>query len=512
MSRRIRTRFAPSPTGPLHLGGIRSALFCYLFAKKHNGDFILRIEDTDQNRFINGAEEYIIESLKWCGIEPNEGLGFGDGAYGPYRQSERKPMYKEYAERLVASGDAYYAFDTAEELETMRTNMTKEGSAAPGYTHITRQYMKNSLSLSQDEVKARIESGEPYVIRHKMPRNEEIKFHDLVRGWVSFNSSQMDDKVLLKADGMPTYHLAHVVDDYTMKITHAFRGEEWLPSAPTHILCVRALGWESEIWEYAHLPLILKPDGKGKLSKRDGDRLGFPVFPISWIDPLTEEISIGYRERGFFPEAFINMLAFLGWNPGTEQEIFSMEQLINDFSVEKVHKSGARFDFEKAKWFNQQYLKERTNKELAQLIKPYLEAKSYDGDEVFIQKFCGMIKERSVFLSDFAELGYYFFEPVKQYDEAIVKKKWKNERKELFENLILILNNISTFETGEIESTVKEFMTKNSLGMGDVGPVLRIALSGIMDGPPVFEMMELLGREEVANRLTKAVNYFCTLN
>ena len=512
MSRKVRTRFAPSPTGPLHLGGIRSALFCYLFAKKHDGDFVLRIEDTDQTRFVSGAEEYIIESLKWCGIEPNEGIGFGDGAYGPYRQSERKPMYRAYAEQLISTGDAYYAFDTPEELETMRANMTKEGSTAPGYTHVTRQYMKNSLTLSQDEVKVRIENGDPYVIRHKMPRNEEIKFHDLVRGWVSFNSSQMDDKVLLKADGMPTYHLAHVVDDYTMKITHAFRGEEWLPSAPTHILCVRALGWESEIWEYAHLPLILKPDGKGKLSKRDGDRLGFPVFPISWTDPVTSEESIGYRERGFFPEAFINMLAFLGWNPGTEQEMFTLPQLIQDFSIEKVNKAGAAFNFDKVKWFNKQYLKDKSNKDLAKLVTPYLEAKNYLRDEMFIEKFCGMIKERAVYLSDFPEIGYYFFEPVKQYDEGTLKKKWKNERKELFENLILILNNISTFDSKEIESTVKDFMEKNSLGMGDVGPILRIALAGDMQGPPVFEMMELLGKDEVSNRLSKAFNYFSTSN
>jgi glutamyl-tRNA synthetase len=303
-----------------------------------------------------------------------------------------------------------------------------------------------------------------------------------------------------------------VVDDYTMKITHAFRGEEWLPSAPTHILCVRALGWENEIWEYAHLPLILKPDGKGKLSKRDGDRLGFPVFPISWTDPVTGEESVGYRERGFFPEAFINMLAFLGWNPGTEQEIFSLEQLVQDFSIEKVNKAGARFDFDKTKWFNQQYIKNRSNKELVSLIKPYLDAKNYHRDEKYLEKFCELIKDRAVYLSDFAELGYYFFEPIKQYDDAAIKKKWKNERKDLFENLILFLNNISTFETKEIEVAVKEFITENAIGMGDVGPILRIALAGNMSGPPVFEMMELLGKEEVKNRLAIAIKYFCNLD
>lgn len=511
MSRRIRTRFAPSPTGPLHMGGVRTALFCYLFAKKHGGDFVLRIEDTDQTRFVPGAEEYIIESLKWCGISPNEGIGFGDGAYGPYRQSERKPMYKQYAEQLVEAGYAYYAFDTTEEIETMRENMTKQGVQNPSYNSVTRQYMKNSVSLSADEVKARLANGEPYVIRHKMPRNEEIKFHDLIRGWVSFNSSQIDDKVLLKADGMPTYHLAHVVDDYTMKITHAFRGDEWLPSAPTHIHCVKGLGWENEIWEYAHFPLILKPDGKGKLSKRDGDRLGFPSFPITWTDPTSGEMSVGYRERGFFPEAFINMLAFLGWNPGTEQEIFSLEQLVNEFSIERVHKAGARFDFDKTKWFNQQYLKEKSNEELAILIEPQLKAKNYQASSAFVQTFCGMIKERATFINDFTEIGYYFFEDVKEYDEATIKKKWKKERYNIFEKLILDLNNISIFDASNIENTVKLFMTENSLGMGDVGPVLRISITGTMQGPPIFELMELLGKEIVEKRIKIAFEKFNTL-
>lgn len=511
MSRRIRTRFAPSPTGPLHMGGVRTALYCYLFAKKHGGDFVLRIEDTDQNRFVEGAEEYIINSLKWCGIEPNEGVGFGDGAYGPYHQSARKPMYKQYAEQLIEADYAYYAFDTPEEIEQMRANMTAQGVQNPSYNSLTRQYMKNSTSLSKDEVNARLAAGEPYVIRHKMPRNEEIKFNDLIHGWVSFNSSQVDDKVLLKADGMPTYHLAHVVDDYTMKITHAFRGDEWLPSAPTHIHCVKGLGWEKDIWEYAHLPLILKPDGKGKLSKRDGDKLGFPSFPINWTDPTSGELSVGYRERGFFPDAFVNMLAFLGWNPGTEQEIFSLEELARDFTIERVHKAGARFDFDKTKWFNQQYLKAKSNEELAALIAPQLIAKNYQASDSFIASFCGMIKERATFITDFTEMGYYFFEDVKEYDEATIKKKWKKERSEIFEKLIFGFNNIVTFDAANIENTVKLFMTENSLGMGDVGPVLRIAVTGTMQGPPIFELMELLGKDCVERRIKIAIAKFNSL-
>lgn len=508
---RVRTRYAPSPTGPLHMGGVRTALYCYLFAKKHGGDFVLRIEDTDQNRFVPGAEEYIIEALKWCGISPNEGVGFGNGPYGPYRQSERKPMYKQYAEQLVEAGYAYYAFDTPEEIETMREQMAKQGVQNPGYSQLTRQYMKNSISLSADEVKSRIANGEPYVIRHKMPRNEEIKFHDMIRGWVSFNSSQVDDKVLLKADGMPTYHLAHVVDDYTMKISHAFRGEEWLPSAPTHIHCVQGLGWEKEIWEYAHFPLILKPDGKGKLSKRDGDRLGFPSFPLTWTDPSSGDVSLGYKERGFFPEAFVNMLAFLGWNPGTEKEIYSIEELIHDFSIERVHKAGARFDFEKTKWFNQQYLKAKPNNELAAMIQPDLAAKNYVASPEFVERFCSMIKERANFVSEFTDIGYYFFEDVKTYDEATIQKKWKKERNEIFEKLILDLNNIVIFDAPNIEHATKNFMATQNIGMGDVGPVLRIGITGAMQGPPIFELMEMLGKDIVQKRLKIAFEKFNSL-
>jgi len=494
------------------MGGVRTALYCYLFAKKHHGDFLLRVEDTDQNRFIPGAEEYIIESLKWVGLIPDEGVGFGDGPFAPYRQSDRKPMYRQYAETLVEKGFAYYAFDTDEALKEWRENMEKQGNSQAGYNVVTRQYMQNSLTLSHDEVQSRLNNGDNYVIRFKMPRNEEVKFHDHIRGWVSFNSSQLDDKVLLKSDGMPTYHLANVVDDYTMEISHVIRGEEWLPSTPLHVMMYKGFGWEAQMPEFAHLPLILKPDGKGKLSKRDGDKLGFPVFPLSWEDPHSGEKSSGYRERGFFPEAFLNMLAFLGWNPGTEQEIFSLDELVRDFSLEKVHKAGARFDFEKTKWFNQQYIKHKTNAELAALVKPYADAKGYEATTAYLEGFCNLIKERAVYLSEFTEIGYYFFEEIKEYDLATLKKKWKNERKEIFITLNSRLNNLNNFTLQEIETCVKEFLQEFQLGMGDVGPVLRIALAGHMQGPPVFEMMELLGKNKVYHRLNTAFEYFSSVN
>src|ERR1035437_2688548 len=374
-NRRVRLRFAPSPTGGLHMGGVRTALFSYLFAKKHNGDFILRIEDTDQTRYVKGAEEYIIESLKWCGIEPNEGVGFGDGPHKPYRQSERKEscIYKKYADQLIASGHAYYAFDTPEELDAMRKRLEAAKVAAPQYNSVTRQNMRNSLTLSEDEVKKLMDAGTPFVVRLKVPRNEEIRFHDIIRGWVVVNSTQVDDKVLLKSDGMPTYHLAHIVDDIEMEISHAVRGEEWLPSAPAHILIYRYLGYEDKMPLLAHLPLILKPDGNGKLSKRD--KSGTPMFPLNWHDERTGESYIGYRESGFFPDAFVNMLAMLGWNPGTTQEIFSMEELIEAFSFERVNKSGAKFDPERTKWFNQQYLRKKSDAELATLFVSTFEEK-----------------------------------------------------------------------------------------------------------------------------------------
>lgn len=501
MSKKIRTRFAPSPTGPLHMGGVRTALYCYLFAKKNNGDFLLRIEDTDQTRFVPGAEEYIIETLKWCGIEPNEGQGFG-GNFGPYKQSERKEMYRQYAEMLIEKGDAYYAFDSSEELEAWRENMKSQGNPSPKYDPITRQYLKNSTTLSADEVKRRLEAGDEWVIRYKMPRNEEIKFQDTIRGWVSFQSAQLDDKVLLKSDGMPTYHLANVVDDRLMEITHVIRGEEWLPSTPLHVMLYKSFGLEMP--EFAHLPLILKPDGKGKLSKRDGDRLGFPVFPLNWTDPETSEKSVGYKERGFLPEAFINMLALLGWNSGTEQEIFTLDELIQAFSLEKVGKSGARFDFEKTKWFNQQYIKNKTDEELAELTAPLFVEAGYKAETKTLQTICGLIKERATYIHEFPTMGYYFFEDVKDYDTATFAKKWNKENEAKFVELKESFLKLNDYEAENIEATVKAFMEANGLGFGQVLPILRIAITGIMQGPPIFSVMELIGKENVAKRLEKA--------
>lgn len=511
MSRKVRVRFAPSPTGPLHMGGIRTALYNYLLAKQQGGDFILRIEDTDQNRYVPGAEQYIIESLKWCGIEPNEGVGFGDGPHAPYRQSERKHLYRQYADKLIASGNAYYAFDTAEDLAQMRQNLQAQGVPNPAYNSVTRQYMKNSLTLSHDEVEKRLADGDPYVIRFKMPRNEEVKFHDEIRGWVVFNTSQLDDKVLFKSDGMPTYHLANVADDYMMQITHVIRGEEWLSSAPLHVLLYRALGIEEVMPKFAHLSLILKPDGNGKLSKRDGDRLGFPSFALNWTDPETKEISVGYRERGFFPEAFINFLALLGWNPGGDLEVMSKEEMIKLFSLEKVHKAGARFDFEKAKWFNHQYLKQKPEAELAEAIKPQIEAKGYKYDAAYVAEFCRLMKERATFLNDLLEQGYYFFEDVKTFDTETLKKKYKKESRETFNKIIEVLSASSDFTATGLEKVLKEFITANGLKIGEVMPVLRLALAGTMQGPTVFDMMALLGKERAIPRLLKSFNFFDSL-
>lgn len=502
MSRKLRTRFAPSPTGPLHMGGVRTALYCYLLAKKNNGDFILRIEDTDQVRSVPGAEEYIIESLKWCGIEPNEGLNYG-GAFGPYRQSDRKEMYREYAEVLLANGHAYYAFDTPEELDEWRDNMKSQGKPSPKYDPITRQYLKNSLTLSEDEVHKKLAAGEPWVIRYKMPRNEEVKFEDEIRGVVSFQTNQLDDKVLLKSDGMPTYHLANIVDDHLMEITHVVRGEEWLPSAPLHVLLYQSFGWERP--SFAHLPLILKPDGKGKLSKRDGDRLGFPVFPLNWTDPESGEESVGYRERGFLPDAFTNMLAFLGWNPGTEQEIFSMDELIEAFSIERVGKSGARFDFEKTKWFNQQYIKNKSNKELLRLTAHIFAEKGYSASPEVLETICDLTKERATFLHEIPEIAYYFFEDVKEYDEKNLRKKWQTDNNDAFVQLQASLSALSPFTSDNIESTVKTFMEVHSLGFGQVLPILRIGITGTMQGPPIFAVMELLGKEKCIARLASGI-------
>lgn len=500
MDTKVRVRFAPSPTGPLHMGGVRTALYNYLFAKKHGGDFILRIEDTDQTRYVPGAEDYIQESLKWCQFEPDESPTHG-GAYGPYRQSDRKHLYKAYADQLIENGQAYYAFDTSEELDEMREQAKKAKMPNWQYNSITRNSMKNSISLPEDEVAKRIENGDPYVIRLKVPRNEEIRFHDEIRSWVVVNSSNIDDKVLFKSDGMPTYHLANVVDDHLMEITHVIRGEEWLPSAPLHILLYRAFGWEETMPKFAHLPLLLKPDGNGKLSKRDGDRLGFPVFPLQWTDPKTGDISSGYREQGYFNDAFVNMLAFLGWNPGTNQEIFSMTELIEAFDLSRVSKAGAKFDLDKTKWYQAQYLRAKDNTALAELLKPYLNA-SFDNH--YLATACGLIKERATFIKDIAVEGAYLFTDDFQYNEKITKKKWNDESKVWLNDLTQAFDR-TDYTAEALEGEFKGYMEANNLKFGQIGPVLRLAVTGAASGPSLFEICALLGKEKTNSRITKAI-------
>ena len=501
-NKRVRVRFAPSPTGPLHMGGVRTALYNYLFAKKHGGDFVLRIEDTDQTRFVAGAEDYIKESLEWCGISPSESPD-NPGEYGPYRQSERKPMYRAYAEELVAKDKAYYAFDTAEELNKIRELAKAAGNVNWQYNYITRSSMKNSLTLPKEEVERRLAAGDEHVIRMKMPRNEEVRLEDKIRGVVSVNTNNLDDKVLFKGDGMPTYHLANIVDDHTMEITHVIRGEEWLPSAPLHVMLYDAFGWQRP--EFAHLPLLLRPDGNGKLSKRDGDRLGFPVFPIDWKNEETGETASGYRERGFFPQAFVNMLAFLGWNPGTEQEIFSLEELVQAFTLEKVGKSGARFDFEKAKWFNQQYLRAHSNAELAQIMKPYVEAAGFNMADNKLAMVAGLMSERATFPQDLFENGRYLFEAPTEYDEKTAGKKWNVESAEYVAQIREIFSQLEIFSTETVESAFKAFLTDNELGFGKVAPALRLAITGLGMGPSLFDICDILGKEEVLARIDKAL-------
>ena len=575
--KKIRTRFAPSPTGPLHIGGVRTALYCYLFAKKNNGDFLLRIEDTDQGRYVEGAEEYVIESLKWLGISANEGQGIG-GNFGPYRQSDRKHLYKKYVDILIEKGHAYYAFDTEEDLAKWR-----EENPNKTYGNATRLELNNSLSISKDELEKRLNNKVNYVVRYKMPKNEDIDFNDLIRGKVSFKTNELDDKVLFKSDGMPTYHLANIVDDHLMEITHVIRGEEWLPSTPLHIKLYESFAWEMP--EFAHLPLILKPNPSsyitkatrnefievfsnsfiinheeystdkekvkafitqlfqnikilqerlvgrkkdsnlqknvklflkkslfGKLSKRDGDRIGFPVFPIQWKNPETKETSLGFKDYGFLPESFINMLAFLGWNPGTEQEIFSKEELINAFSLERVNKAGAKFDFEKTKWFNQQYIKNKTNEEILSITKPLFKEKGFNADDSFLTTVCNLLKERVVFLKDIPEMGYYFFEDIKQYDEVNLKKRWNSDNREKIDSLVSELNSLEDFSSESIEKLVESFLEKNELGLGQVLPILRISITGSMQGPSIFEVMALVGKEIVVKRLDKGIAKAIKLN
>jgi glutamyl-tRNA synthetase len=503
----VRVRFAPSPTGPLHMGGLRTALYNYLFAKKHKGTFIIRIEDTDQTRFVEGAQDYIMDAMNWCGIMPSEGPGIG-GEFGPYVQSERKEMYKPYAEKLIANEKAYYAFDTMEELDAMRENLKAANVASPQYNYITREGMKNSLTLPSDEVARRLAAGDAYVIRMKIPRKEEVRVVDLIRGNVLVQTSQMDDKVLFKSDGMPTYHLANVVDDYLMKITHVIRGEEWLPSAPLHVLLYRYLGWEEVMPQFAHLPLLLKPDGNGKLSKRDGDRLGFPVFPLQWQDPFTEEISSGYRENGYIPAAFINMLALLGWNPGTPQEIFSMSELIEAFSIERISKSGAKFDAAKTKWFNQQYLRQTSSEDLAKIFETEIKDKGFDYPINYIQAVCELVKEKAQFSNEFWSLASYFFEEPNSFDMDLVRKKWKDAVPAFMTNLVADLNSIAQFDAVSIEDLFKACAEKNGIGAGAVMQIFRIAISGQAAGPAIFELTSLIGKERIVKRLNFAIDQF----
>jgi glutamyl-tRNA synthetase len=502
---RVRVRFAPSPTGPLHIGGVRTALYNYLFAKKHKGDFLLRIEDTDQGRFVPGAEEYIIESLKWAGITPNEGIGFGNGPHAPYKQSERRDMYKKYADKLVAEGKAYYAFDTPEELEKLRKHLEETKASNTSYSYHVRMQMKNSLTLPDSEVKNYIATGAPYVIRIKMPENEIIKADDIIRGHIEVNTATLDDKVLFKSDGLPTYHLANIVDDYSMQITHVIRGEEWLPSLPLHILLYRYLGWENVMPKFSHLPLLLKPDGKGKLSKRDGDKLGFPVFPLEWTDPISGEKSSGYREAGYTKEAFINFLAFLGWNPGTEQELFTLDELAEVFSLDHVHKAGARFDFEKAKWYNHQYIIKQTNSDLAKAFKPIITEKGISADDNKIETICGLVKDRINFVKEIWDHASFFFVAPESYDPEAVKKRWKSETPGILSSIIPVIQSIEPFTAQNIHDTLQSHIETNQLNMGAVMVPIRLTLVGATKGPDLQIIMELLGKNEVIDRMNHAL-------
>jgi len=508
MEKQVRVRFAPSPTGGLHLGGVRTVLYNYLFAKQHKGTFVLRIEDTDQTRYVPGAEEYIQDCLKWCGLEPDESPLHG-GPYGPYRQSERKEMYRQYAQQLVKQGNAYYAFDTPEELDAMREKFKSEANASPQYNYVLREQMRNSLTLSDDEVQRLLNEGTRHVIRIKLPQNETVSFTDMIRGQVSFNTSLVDDKVLLKADGMPTYHLAVVVDDYAMKITHAFRGEEWLPSAPVHLLLWKYLGWYDEMPEWAHLPLILKPDGHGKLSKRDGDRLGFPVFAMNWNDPRTGDLTTGFRELGFLPEAFINLLAVLGWNDGSEQEVFSIEELIEKFSLEKVHKGGAKFDYEKAKWFNHEWIKKLPASDLKVRVKSYFEQSdiSITADDKF-EKVLELVKERCTLLTDFVQQASFFFKAPDTLDVESVKPKWNDDKSMFFDILTEKFTVLEDWNTANIESTFKETATEKNIKVGELQLPFRIMLVGGKFGPTVFDIADLIGKAETINRIKTALTQF----
>ena len=503
---KVRVRFAPSPTGPLHIGGVRTALFNYLFAKKHNGTFVLRIEDTDQNRYVANAEQYIIDALNWSRIPFDEGPG-KEGGYGPYRQSERKELYKQYADELISSGNAYYAFDTTEALDFHRNDHQEKGKTFI-YNWHNREKLNNSLTLSSEVVQEKINNGEKYVIRFKSPVDETLELRDMIRGEVKIDTNVLDDKILFKSDGMPTYHLANIVDDHLMEISHVIRGEEWLPSMALHILLYRAFGWDTP--EFAHLPLILKPTGKGKLSKRDGDKLGFPVFPLEYNNEETGEIAKGYREDGYFSDAFVNMLAFLGWNPGTEQELFNLDELIAAFDISKVGKSGAKFDAEKTKWFQHQYFIQKEDSAIAQLFVPVLEqhlGNSFDKDLdlAYITKVVGLIKERATFTEDLWDLGSFFFLAPEAYDEKAAKKNWKEGTGDLMLEVNTMIENITDFSSQNIENEIKEWITSKEIGFGKVMQPLRLSLVGALKGPHLSDIAFLIGRDETIKRIRSAV-------
>lgn len=503
MSENVRVRFAPSPTGPLHMGGVRTALYNYLFAKKHNGTFVLRIEDTDQTRYVANAEQYIIDALEWCNIPFDEGPGKNE-KFGPYRQSERKDLYKQYAEELLAKGWAYYAFDTAEGLDVLRKEHEAEGKTfIYNWHNRAKGKLVNSLVLSEEEVQEKINAGEKYVVRFKTPQDETLILQDEVRGTIKIDTNTLDDKVLFKSDGMPTYHLANIVDDHLMQISHVIRGEEWLPSLPLHTLLYQAFEWEAP--KFAHLSLILKPVGKGKLSKRDGDKLGFPVFPLEYTNEKTGDVSRGYKEDGYFSDAFINMLALLGWNPGTEQELFSLEELIEAFDLARVSKSGAKFSPDKAKWFNQQYLQQKSEEELTALFLPILEEYGITSNTEYVQKVVSLIKERAVFVQDFWGLSNFFFQDPTEYDAKASKKQWKETTPALMEELVTVIEGIQEFSVENAQNEIKGWITSKEIGFGKVMQPLRLSLVGKLAGPDLFEIMNMIGKEATITRIKNAI-------
>jgi glutamyl-tRNA synthetase len=500
----VRVRFAPSPTGALHIGGVRTALYNFLLARQQKGTMILRIEDTDQTRFVSGAEEYIVEALAWAGIKIDEGVGVG-GPHAPYRQSERKEIYWKYAQQLINDGNAYYAFDTEEELDAMRERLKTAGVDNQQYNSITRMQMRNSLTLSPDEVKQLMDSGTPYVIRFKVPKKEEIRLNDLIRGWVMVHSSQIDDKVLMKSDGMPTYHLANVVDDYLMKISHVIRGEEWLPSAPLHVLLYKYLGWEKDMPQFAHLPLLLKPDGNGKLSKRAADQMGFPIFPLTWKDPATGEVATGFRESGYLPEALINFLAFLGWNPGTTQEIFTVDELVTAFSIERIGKAGAKFDIQKAQWYNQQYLRAKTDEQLASYLLDATKRENIECSKEKAIKICSIMRERITFPQDLLEQGRFFFTSPVHYDESVVSKKWNDDAVKVLAAYGNALQPLPVIDATTAKATLENVAAGLGIQTGKILQALRVSITGVGSGPDLMVTIEILGVNEVIQRITQAL-------